>query len=167
MCIRDRPCSFKSCISCIFVFVSIKVSSLVYCSQYTKSDEPLTPPVIKLAAGDVKKWLPDSVKNFLPSHVKKSLPHDVKKILPRHVKNSLPCGCKITLPRTILFMWNLQASVPLTRVWGIVIPSKITTMNDRRDQELVIRESHSGSCSSENFSLYFSKSHIGILQGKE
>ena len=48
----------------------------MYCLQYTKSDELLTPPVIKLAAEDVKKFLP------------------------RHVKNSLPCGCKITLPRT-------------------------------------------------------------------
>ena len=64
----------------------------MYCLQYTKSDEPLTPPVIKLAAEDVKKFLPDGVKNFLPTHVKNSLP--------RHVKNSLPCGCKITLPRT-------------------------------------------------------------------
>lgn len=26
----------------------------MYCLQYTKSDEPLTPPVIKLAVGDVK-----------------------------------------------------------------------------------------------------------------
>ena len=56
----------------------------MYCLQYTKSDELLTPPVIKLAAEDVKKFLPDGVKNFLPTHV----------------KNSLPCGCKITLPRT-------------------------------------------------------------------
>lgn len=64
----------------------------MYCLQYTKSDELLTPPVIKLAAEDVKKFLPDGVKNFLPTHVKNSLP--------RHVKNSLPCGCKITLPRT-------------------------------------------------------------------
>ena len=72
----------------------------MYCLQYTKSDELLTPPVIKLAAEDVKKFLPDGVKNFLPTHVKNSLPHDVKKFLPRHVKNSLPCGCKITLPRT-------------------------------------------------------------------
>ena len=59
----------------------------MYCLQYTKSDELLTPPVIKLAAEDVKKFLPDGVKNFLPTHV----------------KNSLPCGCKITLPRTVLF----------------------------------------------------------------
>ena len=72
----------------------------MYCLQYTKSDELLTPPVIKLAAEDVKKFLPDGVKNFLPTHVKNSLPHDVKKFLPCHVKNSLPCGCKITLPRT-------------------------------------------------------------------
>ena len=64
----------------------------MYCLQYTKSDELLTPPVIKLAAEDVKKFLPDGVKNFLPTHVKNSLP--------RHVKISLPCGCKITLPRT-------------------------------------------------------------------
>ena len=48
------------------------VSSLVYCLQYTKSDELLTPPVIKLAAEDVKKFLPDGVKNFLPTHVKKT-----------------------------------------------------------------------------------------------
>lgn len=69
----------------------------MYCLQYTKSDELLTPPVIKLAAEDVKKFLPDGVKNFLPTHVKNSLP--------RHVKNSLPCGCKITLPRTGKWMW--------------------------------------------------------------
>ena len=75
----------------------------MYCLQYTKSDEPLTPPVIKLAAGDVKMCLPDGVKNFLSTHVKNSLPHDVKKFLPRHVKNSLPCGCKITLPRTVFY----------------------------------------------------------------
>ena len=28
----------------------------MYCLQYTKSDEPLTPPEIKLAAGDVNKF---------------------------------------------------------------------------------------------------------------
>src|SRR5699024_854989 len=63
-------------------------------------------------------------------------------------------------------MWNLPASVPLTRVWGIVIPSKITTMNDRRDQELVIRESHSGSCSSRIYLPYLSLKEAAILQGQ-
>ncbi len=91
----------------------------MYCLQYTKSDELLTPPVIKLAAEDVKKFLPDGVKNFLPTHVKNSLPHDVKKFLPRHVKNSLPCGCKITLPRTLSCVPSILLSVA-------VLPEKVS-----------------------------------------
>ena len=87
----------------------------MYCLQYTKSDELLTPPVIKLAAEDVKKFLPDGVKNFLPTHVKNSLP--------RHVKNSLPCGCKITLPRTILigFILKVDEEPVLKFLWKVEI----------------------------------------------